>query len=105
MSMRSLRCLGSCALDLCSVACGRVDAMYEIGFGGCAPQCSGPFELHAGAHQCLVCCALDLRSVATRHVNAMYKVGFGGCFTYGCWPLRPVLLLAGRRKDSMAAAA
>ena len=35
MSMRSLRCLGSCALDLCSVACGRVDAMYEIGFGGC----------------------------------------------------------------------
>lgn len=28
------RCLGSCALDMCSVASGRLDAMYEIGFGG-----------------------------------------------------------------------
>ena len=34
LATRSLRCLGSCALDMCSVACGRVDAMYEIGFGG-----------------------------------------------------------------------
>ena len=39
MSMRSLRCLGSCALDMCSVACGRVDAMYEVGFGGWVPPC------------------------------------------------------------------
>ena len=32
---RSVRAQGSCALDLCAVACGRVDFMYEIGFGGC----------------------------------------------------------------------
>jgi len=28
--MRAVRALGSCALDLCSVACGRADAMYEV---------------------------------------------------------------------------
>lgn len=31
---RGIRCLGSCALNLCSVAMGRLDAFYEIGFGG-----------------------------------------------------------------------
>nr|QKY15305.1 phosphatase IMPL1, chloroplastic (IMPL1) [Polytomella parva] len=35
MCMRSVRCIGSCALNLCSVALGRADAFYEIGFGGC----------------------------------------------------------------------
>lgn len=34
VATRSLRCLGSCALNLCSVAMGRLDAFYEIGFGG-----------------------------------------------------------------------
>ena len=32
--VRSIRCNGSCALNLCSVASGRLDAFYEIGFGG-----------------------------------------------------------------------
>lgn len=31
---RSLRACGSCALNLCSVAMGRLDAYYEIGLGG-----------------------------------------------------------------------
>ena len=31
---RSLRCSGSCACNMTSVACGRLDAFYEIGFGG-----------------------------------------------------------------------
>lgn len=35
MRMRSVRCCGACALNLCSVACGRIDVMYEVGFGGC----------------------------------------------------------------------
>ena len=35
MRMRSVRCSGACALNLCSVACGRIDVMYEVGFGGC----------------------------------------------------------------------
>ncbi|KAK9842473.1 hypothetical protein WJX81_001652 [Elliptochloris bilobata] len=40
--MRAVRALGSCALDLCSVACGRADAMFEVGFGG-------PWDCAAGA--------------------------------------------------------
>lgn len=62
---RSIRCLGSCALQVCSVACGRLEAFYEIGFGGpwdCAaaamilkeaggdvtdPMEGRPFHLHA----------------------------------------------------------
>jgi len=31
---RSLRSGGCCSLGLCSVACGRLDVFYEIGFGG-----------------------------------------------------------------------
>jgi len=31
---RSIRCGGSCAMGLCGVATGRLDAFYEIGFGG-----------------------------------------------------------------------
>lgn len=25
---------GSCALNLCGIACGRLDLFYELGFGG-----------------------------------------------------------------------
>jgi hypothetical protein len=35
---RAVRCMGSCALDMCSVACGRADVAYEFGFGG--PWCA-----------------------------------------------------------------
>lgn len=38
---RSLRCAGSCALGLCGVAAGRLDAFYEIGFGGCWDVAAG----------------------------------------------------------------
>ncbi|CAD7700946.1 unnamed protein product [Ostreobium quekettii] len=38
---RSLRCGGSCAIGLCNVACGRLDAFYEIGFGGCWDVAAG----------------------------------------------------------------
>eukprot|EP00271_Cylindrocystis_brebissonii_P008549 TRINITY_DN2292_c0_g1_i1.p1 TRINITY_DN2292_c0_g1~~TRINITY_DN2292_c0_g1_i1.p1 ORF type:complete len:271 (+),score=54.54 TRINITY_DN2292_c0_g1_i1:261-1073(+) len=40
--VRSLRLCGSCAMNLCGVACGRLDAFYEIGFGG-------PWDVAAGA--------------------------------------------------------
>lgn len=39
---RSVRACGSCALNLCSVAMGRLDAYYEIGLGG-------PWDLAAGS--------------------------------------------------------
>ncbi|CAK9156838.1 unnamed protein product [Ilex paraguariensis] len=32
--VRSLRMSGSCALDLCGIACGRLDLFYLQGFGG-----------------------------------------------------------------------
>ncbi|KAH9315402.1 hypothetical protein KI387_024029, partial [Taxus chinensis] len=32
--VRSLRMTGSCALNLCGIACGRLDICYELGFGG-----------------------------------------------------------------------
>nr|O49071.1 RecName: Full=Inositol monophosphatase; Short=IMP; Short=IMPase; AltName: Full=Inositol-1(or 4)-monophosphatase [Mesembryanthemum crystallinum]AAB92418.1 inositol monophosphatase [Mesembryanthemum crystallinum] len=32
--VRSIRMAGSCALDLCGIACGRADLMYENGYGG-----------------------------------------------------------------------
>lgn len=39
--MRSVRCSGSCALGLCGVAAGRLDAFYEINFGGCWDAAAG----------------------------------------------------------------
>ncbi|GMH42674.1 hypothetical protein BSKO_10593 [Bryopsis sp. KO-2023] len=48
---RSLRCNGSCALNLCGVACGRLDAFFEIGFGGCWDVAAGALVLQeAGGH-------------------------------------------------------
>uniref|UniRef100_A0A7N0VIZ8 Inositol-1-monophosphatase n=1 Tax=Kalanchoe fedtschenkoi TaxID=63787 RepID=A0A7N0VIZ8_KALFE len=40
--VRSLRMIGSCALDLCHVACGRIDMFYLVGFGG-------PWDVAGGA--------------------------------------------------------
>ncbi|XP_019265136.1 PREDICTED: LOW QUALITY PROTEIN: inositol monophosphatase 1-like [Nicotiana attenuata] len=40
--VRSLRMCGSCALDLCWVACGRLDLFYLTGFGG-------PWDVAGGA--------------------------------------------------------
>ena len=40
--VRSVRCCGSCAINLCGVAMGRLDAFFEINFGG-------PWDVAAGA--------------------------------------------------------
>lgn len=40
--VRSVRLSGSCAMNLCGVACGRLDMFYEIGFGG-------PWDVAGGA--------------------------------------------------------
>eukprot|EP00250_Pteridium_aquilinum_P007697 c17367_g1_i1 orf=301-1128(-) len=39
--IRSLRMTGSCALNLCGIACGRLDIFYELGYGG-------PWDVAAG---------------------------------------------------------
>lgn len=44
-AMRSVRCCGSCAMNLAGVACGRLDAFYEIGFGGCWDVAAGAIIL------------------------------------------------------------
>jgi inositol-phosphate phosphatase/L-galactose 1-phosphate phosphatase len=40
--VRSVRLSGSCAMNLCGVACGRLDMFYETGFGG-------PWDVAGGA--------------------------------------------------------
>ncbi|GAQ77686.1 inositol monophosphatase [Klebsormidium nitens] len=40
--VRSLRCSGSCALNLAGIACGRLDLFYEYNFGG-------PWDVAAGS--------------------------------------------------------
>ncbi|CAN6552628.1 unnamed protein product [Malus baccata var. baccata] len=40
--VRSIRMSGSCALNLCGIACGRIDLFYELGFGG-------PWDVAGGA--------------------------------------------------------
>ncbi|GJN24147.1 hypothetical protein PR202_gb11869 [Eleusine coracana subsp. coracana] len=40
--IRSIRMCGSLAMNMCGVACGRLDLCYEIGFGG-------PWDVAAGA--------------------------------------------------------
>ncbi|KAB5551539.1 hypothetical protein DKX38_008850 [Salix brachista] len=40
--VRSLRMSGSCALNLCGIACGRIDLFYETGYGG-------PWDVAGGA--------------------------------------------------------
>ena len=37
---RSVRCTGSCAMNMCAVASGRVDGYFEIGFGGPWDNCA-----------------------------------------------------------------
>lgn len=39
--VRSIRMSGSCAMNLCGIACGRLDIMYELGYGG-------PWDVAAG---------------------------------------------------------
>ncbi|KAK9808469.1 hypothetical protein WJX73_009761 [Symbiochloris irregularis] len=50
---QSIRCLGSCALDMCCVACGRLDAMYEVGFGGCWDCAAGALIVEEAGGQLL----------------------------------------------------
>ncbi|KAL3568784.1 hypothetical protein D5086_028674 [Populus alba] len=40
--VRSLRMTGSCALNLCGIACGRIDLFYLTGYGG-------PWDVAGGA--------------------------------------------------------
>lgn len=60
---RSLRCGGSCALGLASVAAGRLDAFFEVGFGG-------PWDAVAGA-----CIVREAGGVVTDPAGGSYSAG------------------------------
>ena len=55
-SPRSLRCCGSCAMNICGVACGRLDVFFEVGGPACALQRPKQTKLqthsHVHAHAC-----------------------------------------------------
>ena len=48
--VRDIRRLGGAAVDLCAVACGRVDAYYERGLGPWDSAAGGLIAAEAGAH-------------------------------------------------------
>ncbi|GBF89321.1 inositol monophosphatase [Raphidocelis subcapitata] len=50
---RSLRCCGSCAMNICGVAAGRLDVFYEIGFGGCWDVAAAAIVLREAGGQLL----------------------------------------------------
>ncbi|HEX8770865.1 MAG TPA: inositol monophosphatase family protein [Acidimicrobiales bacterium] len=49
-AVRDVRRLGAAALDLCWVACGRLDAYYEVGIQHWDVAAGGLIALEAGAH-------------------------------------------------------
>jgi myo-inositol-1(or 4)-monophosphatase len=49
-AVRDVRRFGSAALDLCSVACGRLDAYYEVGIQHWDVAAGGLIASEAGAH-------------------------------------------------------
>lgn len=51
--MRSVRCSGACAMNLCNVAAGKLDVMYEIGFGGCWDVAAGAVIVEEAGGQVL----------------------------------------------------
>lgn len=74
---RSLRCGGSCALGLCGVAAGRLDAFYEIGFGGCWDVAAGALVV-TEAGGCVLDPAGGEFGVMARRVLAARGVRTGG---------------------------
>ena len=62
-NVRGLRCAGSCACNMCGVAMGRLDAFWEIGFGGCWDVAAG--EHRSAATGVRLVTALDLVSSAS----------------------------------------
>jgi inositol-phosphate phosphatase / L-galactose 1-phosphate phosphatase len=86
---RSVRCTGSCAMNMCAVAAGRLDGYFEIGFGGPWDNCAATVivreaggvvidpsgeEMHLNARRVL--CA-NTQKVADEFVNVLKTVKDG----------------------------
>ncbi|KAI8466511.1 MAG: 3.1.2 inositol monophosphatase [Monoraphidium minutum] len=82
---RSLRACGSCAMNICGVACGRLDVFFEIGFGGCWDVAAGAVVLREAGGQLLDPCGgawhVNSRRVlaANAHVGPAAAAVLAGC--------------------------
>lgn len=72
---RSVRCNGSCALGLCSVACGRLDVFYEIGFGGCWDVAAGALILREAGGEVLDPSGVQFGVMSRRVLGANAHLG------------------------------
>lgn len=72
---RSLRCGGSCALNMCGVACGRLDAFYEIGFGGPWDTAAATIVVREAGGQVLDCAGGEFDLMARRVLAANARLG------------------------------
>jgi hypothetical protein len=84
----SVRCCGSCALNLVGVACGRLDAFYEIGFGGCWDVAAGGFDQRLVSSYNSLCC----RSAYVSHVLNLHACENVNHSNVTCLLLSPPLL-------------
>lgn len=72
---RSVRCGGSIALDLCNVACGRLDFCYEIEFGGCWDVGAGSLIVMEAGGNVLDPCGGSFNIMARRVLGANAFLG------------------------------
>lgn len=73
--VRSIRCAGACALNLCSVACGRIDVMFEVGFGGCWDCAAGALIVTEAGGQMLDPSGSPFNVMARRVLGANAHLG------------------------------
>ncbi|WIA39549.1 hypothetical protein OEZ86_005638 [Tetradesmus obliquus] len=107
-NMRSVRCCGSCAINLVGVACGRLDAFYEVGFGGCWDVAAGVCILREAGGQVLDPAggAWDVMSrrvlASNAHLGPAVAQLLAGCKTSSEEPPAPAAAaaVAGSSQDS-----
>jgi inositol-phosphate phosphatase/L-galactose 1-phosphate phosphatase len=96
---RSLRCCGSCAMNLCGVACGRLDAFYEINFGGCWDVAAGSLILQEAGGKVQDPCGKPFDVMSRRvlgsnaHVGEAMAAVLVQCTTSPAEPAAPTLYL------------
>lgn len=84
---RSMRCSGSCAMNICGVAMGRLDCFFEIGFGGCWDVAAASLVLEEAGGRVLDPAGgpfdiMGRRVLATNaHLAQPLADILGGCFT------------------------
>lgn len=68
-----MRCCGSCAMNICGVARGRLDVFFEVGFGGCWDVAAAAIVLLEAGGALLDPCGGEW------HVNSRRVLAANGC--------------------------